>query len=138
MTAAAPVGRTQVNRAIADIPLELLEDPRVLAAGHVICAMGGHIPHQDVEAPGSCTHHRRQAALALTTAGVVLVGVDEDLESFAQRYKAGTVALQEHLHDRIRKERGARVSYVAIGNAFGVSRQAAWERFHNLEQEPTQ
>lgn len=42
--------------------------PVVDAAAHVICAMGGHIPKRDTEAPGACQFHRQIAAVALEQA----------------------------------------------------------------------
>lgn len=37
-----------------------------------------------------------------------------------------------HLLEAVTRARQAGLSYAEIGNALGVSRQAAWERFHRV------
>lgn len=65
----AIVGRTAIQSAIVGLELPPVgASPRLEAVAHVICRMGGHIPHVDNEAAGACDHHRRHALIALAQA----------------------------------------------------------------------
>ena len=57
------------------------------------------------------------------------IGNDSVLASLPACDAAVDVA-REHLQHRVDQLRASQVSWAQIGKALGVSRQAAWERFH--------
>jgi hypothetical protein len=68
-------GRAALRQRVAEITVE--PGPGLEAIAHVICAMGGHIPKRDNESSGSCSYHRKVAAVALEQAG----NLEEALET---------------------------------------------------------
>lgn len=54
---------------------------------------------------------------------------DEQLLSAIKASEASVAALQSLVHAQVATLRKREVSWAAIGQALGVSRQAAWERF---------
>lgn len=61
------IGRIAVRAAVDDRSTPP-PDPQLEAVAHVVCVMGGHIPHRDNESTGSCPFHRKIAAVALKQA----------------------------------------------------------------------
>jgi len=54
---------------------------------------------------------------------------DEDLLASLARIQAVTSQVNGALHDQVAIMRGRGISWTRIGEALGVSKQSAWERF---------
>ena len=54
---------------------------------------------------------------------------DEELLASLARIQAVTSQLNGALHDQVTIMRGRGISWTRIGEALGVSKQSAWERF---------
>lgn len=61
-------------------------------------------------------------------------GPAADLELVAAASRT-VAAARGGLDEAVRRARAGGRSYAAIGAALGVSRQAAWERFHHLDEQ---
>ncbi|MBG6136874.1 ATP-dependent Clp protease ATP-binding subunit ClpX [Longispora fulva] len=58
---------------------------------------------------------------------------DEELLADVARIEASRGQVDVAVHDRVRRLRGRSVTWARIGEALGISRQSAWERFSGEE-----
>jgi hypothetical protein len=54
---------------------------------------------------------------------------DEDLLSYMPKVAAANGQVERHLADCVRQARGRGITWTRIGEALGMTRQSAWERF---------
>ncbi|WP_412538254.1 ClpX C4-type zinc finger protein [Longispora sp. K20-0274] len=58
---------------------------------------------------------------------------DDDLLADVARIEASRGQVDVAVHDRVRRLRARSVTWARIGEALGISRQSAWERFSGEE-----
>lgn len=63
-----------------------------------------------------------------------VLAVDDGCQQLADWYKAASAGLEETLRRGVQDLRAKNHSWTEVGKAFGISRQAAWERFRRFDQ----